>query len=374
MKSFSCSELSIQCWNIHGLFHNINGFSYNKLESPHVVEQIENKKIFCFIETHHTADDIDKIQILGFKCYQACRKKLKFGRKSGGIAVYVHNSLLAGVSKVATVGSESILLKLSKGFFSVKKDVVLSFTYCVPANSSFQSRTQFDAFGDFEQKLGSCGSEVDYLCLGDFNSRTSTDLDYIQSEDNTDIPVPTEIYETDTVATYPRGNMDKVTNSYGDKLIALCKSVPLRICNGRKLGDILGSYTCHTWNGQSTVDYCLTSPQLYKNITTFQVGKILPTLSDHCPIIATLKTNFISNINGLESYKFISKPMKVKWDKEISQKFENVIQTESSKQLMKDFLKIDIPNDQSSIDSATNFLSDFLVKSAEKAGDKENKI
>ena len=75
MRGFSSNELLVQSWNIHGIFYNINGFSYNKLESPYVVDQIKKCKIFGFIETHHTADDIDKLQIHGFKCYQACRKK-----------------------------------------------------------------------------------------------------------------------------------------------------------------------------------------------------------------------------------------------------------------------------------------------------------
>ena len=101
-----------------------------------------------------------------------------------------------------------------------------------------------DVFGDIELKLSSLGHDMDKLCFGDFNARTGLKLDYLQSEDNTDIPVPTDIYETDAVSSLPRLNMDDKTNKYGDNLLSLCKSVPLRICNGRKLGDILGSYSC----------------------------------------------------------------------------------------------------------------------------------
>ena len=80
------------------------------------------------------------------------------------------------------------------------------------------------------------------------------------------------------------------TNSFGDKLLSLCKSVPLRICNGRKIGDILGEYTCYKWNGKSTVDYCMVSPRLYPQIQHFFVEKLNPILSDHCPIVAKLRT------------------------------------------------------------------------------------
>ena len=77
MKIF---ELSIQCWNISGIFTNINGFKYNKLDNPLFHEHITRHLIFGLIETQHTSDDTDKLQILNYKCYQACRKKLKQAR------------------------------------------------------------------------------------------------------------------------------------------------------------------------------------------------------------------------------------------------------------------------------------------------------
>ena len=259
MRDYNYTDLPIVSWNIHGVFRQLAGFRYNKLHSPHFREAINNAKIFSLIETNHTADEIDQIQISGFKCYNVCRKKRKLGRNSGGIAVYVHNSLLNGVKKIPSSGSENLLIKLSQTFFGLQKDIVVCFSYCVPENSSFQVREQLDVYGDLELKLSNVGQDVDKLCFGDFNARTGLKLDYLQSEDNTDIPVPPEIYETDSVSHLPRLNMDSKTNKYGDNLLSLCKSVPLRIYNGRKLGDILGSYTCYTPNGQSCVDYCLAS-------------------------------------------------------------------------------------------------------------------
>ena len=111
------TELLIQTWNIYGLFQNINGFKYNKLKDPDFFTHINKAKIFALVETQHTSDDIDQIQILGYKCYQVCRKKMKYGRKHGGIAVYVHNSILKGVSKVPTEGSDALILRLNKDFF-----------------------------------------------------------------------------------------------------------------------------------------------------------------------------------------------------------------------------------------------------------------
>ena len=133
------SNLQILCWNIHGLFMNVNGFRYNKLHLPSFWDEIGNVKIFSLIETHHLASEIDQIQIDGFKCFNVCRKKLsKFGRNSGGLAVYVSKSLLQGVAKVPTSGSENILIKLNKQFFGLINDTVVSFSYCVPEYSSYQ--------------------------------------------------------------------------------------------------------------------------------------------------------------------------------------------------------------------------------------------
>ena len=185
MKIF---ELSIQCWNVSGIFTNINGFKYSKLDNPLFFDHVSRHSIFGLIETQHTSDDIDKLQVLGYKCFQACRKKLKYGRKHGGIAVYVHNSLLPGVSKIATTGSETVQIKLDRDIFSLDRDTVISFTYCSPANSSYVQRTQLDTYEDLEQKLSCLGQDVDIISLGDFNARTGTGLDFINEEDNTEIP------------------------------------------------------------------------------------------------------------------------------------------------------------------------------------------
>ena len=253
--NFRMSDLKIMSWNIHGLFNRIGGSRYCKTESPYFWEMIGDAKIFGLIESWHLSTEIDQIQIAGYKCFNACRKKKgNMGRNSGGIAVYICNTILPGVSKIPSSGSENILIKLDKTFFGLNRDVAITFSYCVPENSSYQLREQLDVFGDLEYKLSCVGPEIDKLCFGDYNARTHTKPDYILSEDNTDIPIPRDIYEADTVGTVPRGNLDTVTNKYGDNLLSLCKSVPLRICNGRKLGDILGNFTCFTSNGQSFVD------------------------------------------------------------------------------------------------------------------------
>ena len=369
------SNLKITAWNIFGLFQNINGFQYNKLNDPQFIEHVKTFQIFGLIETHHTCDDIDKLQLLGYKCFQVCRKKLKFGRKHGGLAVYVENSLLPGVSKLGIPGSETIILKLKKDFFSFTKDIMLSFTYCAPTGSSYLTRTQFDPLADLELKLTNAVQEGDLICLGDFNARTGTDLDYLESEDNADIPILDNYHTTDTIATYPRGNRDIMTNQYGEKLLSLCRSLPLRICNGRKLGDIVGNYTCYKYNGQSVVDYCLASPEVFNKLGSFKVHNLLPHLSDHCAISVTLATDIHLTCPAISSnYNFIDIPRKLNWSAKIKDKFENLIQLGESKTFLSNFANNQVNQDQSSIDLATKFFTDFLINSATLADSETLKI
>ena len=334
------------------------------MHSPHFWDVIGDVKLFALIETHHLATEIDQIQIEGFKCFNVCRKKKNgVGRNSGGIAVYVSHSLSQGVAKISTSGSENILVKLKKTFFGLSSDIAICFSYCVPEYSSYQLREQLDIFGDLELKLANVGPDIEKICLGDFNSRTGLKLDYIQAEDNTDIPVPREIYQADTVRSLPRHNMDTSTNKYGDNLLDLCKAVPLRICNGRKLGDIMGCNTSYSYNGQSCVDYCLVSPGLYDNVKTFCVGDFVPTLSDHCPITVTVNVSVNSTVADLD-YDFIHRPMKIAWSTDIFFRFENILQSNEFKIKCNRFLESDILHSQAGIDQATAELSGILVDGA----------
>ena len=110
-----------------------------------------------------------------------------------------------GVKRLNTPGSESIFIKLSKDFFSFYRDVVVSFCYCVPSGSSYQTRTQFDPFEDFEQKLCNASVDCDLVALGDFNARTALKPDYIESDDNSDIPVMDELFAADRISAHQLG-------------------------------------------------------------------------------------------------------------------------------------------------------------------------
>ena len=99
-KFYKLSEIGITSFNIHGIFYNINNVKYNKLVHPYVQNLFEKYKIVGLIETHHEQGQIGDIHVQNFKCHSKCRpKSKKRGNKpSGGLAVYIHNSIKQGVN------------------------------------------------------------------------------------------------------------------------------------------------------------------------------------------------------------------------------------------------------------------------------------
>ena len=79
----------------------------------------------------------------------------------------------------------------------------------------------------------------------------------------------------------------------------------------------------------------------------------------------------IFNVNN---HEFLQKPSKIKWDKDIAVKFENLLQLPNSKLFINNFAKNGIFKEQNCIDSATEFLSSFITNTAETAGLNANQI
>ena len=82
-------------------------------------------------------------------------------------------------------------------------------------------------------------------------------------------------------------NKHGYTNNNGNKLIELCNMSDLEsgndiICKDRGIGN----YTCHTTNGNSTIDYAILSMELFHCVDDYYVYYLDKCTSDvHCPII-----------------------------------------------------------------------------------------
>ena len=105
-------------------------------------------------------------------------------------------------------------------------------------------------------------------------------------------------------------------NNAGKQLLDYCASTQSFIANGRIVGDLQGKFTCHKWNGSSTVDYAVINESMSKYTHSFRV--LDPdTGSDHSAI--RLKINCpqkTQNNNNLSHIK------KLKWNEDTKLLFE----------------------------------------------------
>ena len=125
-----------------------------------------------------------------------------------------------------------------------------------------------------------------------------------------------------------RNSRDKAINPRGTEMLDMCKSLDLNIINGRKSGDLFGDYTCIKWNGNSVIDYLLTSSALYSKISSFKVGEFLPWLSDHCPIHFTLKLDNEKQLKTQSNVPKTSAPKQFVWSSAGRQTFLDILKTE----------------------------------------------
>ena len=370
MNSRFIQQLRIAAWNINGFTKRINNVKYNKLQDENVLNTVRDFGIFCLLETHHTAEQVGELHINQYKNHSICRpkpKNLKRYKPSGGLSLYIHLNLVAGVSIIPEPGTESIFIQLKKDFFGLENDIYICFAYCVPSSSAVLQRDHMpeDLFEDLQTKLAKYEQRGDLILIGDLNSRTGCIEEYIIDDSNDHMPVP-NIY-TDTEYTFVRNSLDDKVNGYGRRFLDVCRSLPLRILNGRKIGDFLGNLTCYNQRGSSVVDYCATSPSLLESITFFSVGHILPVHSDHCPIDITLKVNITEAGEG-ESYVYMAKPDNIRWVKTCKDNYYNAIRSPACRQVVTSFLGTGILPNQSSVDEATALLTNLMTHSAKIAG------
>ena len=105
------------------------------------------------------------------------------------------------------------------------------------------------------------------------------------------------------------------------------------------------------------------SPRLYKSVKTFYVGRLVTTLSDHCPITVTIEVS-VKTVLQESNYDFIAKPQTIPWSKDIAFRFENILQSAEFKGKSSTFIESHIQQSQDGIDKATADLSNMFIEGA----------
>ena len=166
---YKLSEIGIISYNIHGIFYNLNNFRYNKLGHPYVQHLFDKYMIIGLIESHHESKDISDIHVKSFICHSKCRpkNKKKGNKPSGGLAVYVHNSVKPGVTFLSRPGSETIWIKLYCDFVNLNKDLYCCFVYAAPGNSPYLKRLDIDIFENLASETSEFAGQGSLCLLGD---------------------------------------------------------------------------------------------------------------------------------------------------------------------------------------------------------------
>ena len=157
------------------------------------------------------------------------------------------------------------------------------------------------------------------------------------------------------VETQQTSNQTDSLNINGYKCFSLfldmCKSLPLRILNGRFLGDLFGNFTCFTPRGASSVDYGAVSPALLKQVRHFLVSSPCLHLSDHTPIQLCLQVNAVHvPVFPSNSTEMFPKPNKVTWDKNLAEKYTNLLNSPNCKDTLSGFLNTGVLPNQTSVE------------------------
>ena len=191
------------------------------------------------------------------------------------------------------------------------------------------------------------------LVTGDFNGRTGSGLDFIMYDRYIEAGLDESIRLTDIPV---RCNKDHVIDSYGKRLLELCKSTNFLISNGRLGSDKdVGSYTYISEKGCSVVDYLLLPLTDFDIISSFEVCDVTE-FSDHVGLTFTLQCPELLPSDP-ESKQTFSSTRKLKWDND---KLENF--TQNVTELSDLFQSLSLSLEQ---DDSENNINDNLSKFSE---------
>lgn len=135
-----------------------------------------------------------------------------------------------------TSEDDILWIKISKSVLSLKNDLYVAVLYALPEASSRQSMIETNIFDRLLDSVvhieTKTESQCNLLICGDFNSRTSTNNDFVTHDDSLHMSVLPDEYISDNFLS--RYSQDKGhVNNNGMLLLDFCKQTGVRIMNGR---------------------------------------------------------------------------------------------------------------------------------------------
>ena len=286
---------------------NVNGGIVDKSKNKDFCSLVKDFDIFCVQETWLT--DSQFFNVNEYKYYRSDRpKKNKAKRGSGGVIILFKKYLEKFVSKINSQIPDILWIKLDKTYFHLKKDLYLANCY-IPPLSSTANENNMDHFGTLMEEIILYSRLGNIALCGDFNSRLGNkqenhnvsidDFSHIYSASYDEV---SDIISNKKYMFFNRISEDAENNAQGKLFMDLLNAGSLYILNGRTPGDFSGKYTCHKYNGSSTVDYFVLETGLFHEVLSMRVLE-MPWFTYHCPLSLTLKLQSSSEQIPSKMYK-----------------------------------------------------------------------
>ena len=226
------------------------------------------------------------MHLKNFKSIKSCRKVSGNNRYFGGLCVFISNHIKQGIKVVKNDHPDIIWIKLSKDFFNPSKNLLICFTYISPSDPEYSKNNDLTSTDLFEYIKLDCVefmSNGNLLLMEDLNAYLPRGVtDFVEGDIMDDhVPLPDDVYQPDIQT--PRNTTEvKNLNQNSKLLLDICKSVPLRILNGRTSGDMIGRFTRYPiYYGKnetnplpSVINYALGNHDIIKKIKYFSISDL----------------------------------------------------------------------------------------------------
>jgi exonuclease III len=353
-------RIAIGSWNIESITEGKTKVSKTSFSGFN--EIILKHDIMCLQET------IKSFDIKGYRSYSNLRKSTS-GKtiNHGGVVTLVSKKISHGVERMShlTKSTEILIIKLKKHFFHTRKDICIVNCYVSPKTSKYYRLVDYDPYDELNNVLQKLlkDDKFSVILCGDFNARFGDSLDYIPSVSTTSENL---LFGPQSSLDFigERNHRDKNSNGYKDDFLDLVIGNELCIANGRILGDIFGNPTCIKYNGYSTVDYAITSADLFNNCNSFQV---LPFTehSDHCPISLSLDLHF-DTCTAEEANKIYKIPARYKITAESIDIYKEIQKSGPNIEKMSLLMEHDITNIDDFNISVVTFINETAVQALDR--------
>ena len=310
-------------------------------------------------------------KLSGFKCCtETATRTSKFGRPSGGLAVYFKEMYEHFVKRIDVGFKYGITLEIQAVLNKVPTKHVNLILVCVylPPENSTAYEDETDGVIILKEKLIDLKARFpDHMVIvaGDLNARIGSIQDYI--DDNVQHMFGMQWYEPDNFD-LPRCAKDTVVNNFGRSLIELCTELDIHVLNGRAAQDCPGQYTNINESGCSTVDYFMVETPLYESVVNFEVSEF--PVSNHMPVQCTFDLH-VDNVtqsvteqgeNVWYYQRDLPQQCKFRWKSESKNQFvesmhDNVTATELA--------RAEVCADDNNIEEAIEIIESVLHRAAE---------